>query len=73
MLSLKSLHKFELKLYALQSIADQAIRDLLTFVLLERSSLPEGIDKEDNGILSEVAAHLSRQNFSDFTNFLVFW
>ena len=47
--TLKHLHKYQLKLYALQSIADQAVQDLLTLVLRETSTnFPEGIDEEDN-------------------------
>ena len=50
MSSLKHFHKYQLKLYALQSIADQTVRYLLTLALRETSStsFPEGIDEEDN-------------------------
>ena len=62
MSSLKHFHKYQLKLYALQSIADQTVRDLLTLALRETSSagFPEGIDEEDN--LEDLAGAMKSPN-----------
>ena len=74
MTSTKNLHKFQLKLYGLQSIADQCIRDLLSFILLEdpSSCQQKSYDEVDNqstdDALSTESIRIPGEILSEVTN-----